>query len=315
VPSSEKHPTLNQLSYFVAVAKQESYRAAAMELGVSQPTLTSQIAAMEKAIGVVLFERSRSGTQLSPQGRALLPVAENVLQANLRFIEQAREMSDESQTTYRLGVPPTLGPYLLPYILPTLHQRFSKLKFYVRDVAPRRLEQGLLSGEFDLVISPLSQESSQLIASELFVEPLKFVIPSDHRLAGQKFIDPKELLGENVLILENTHHFHYQVLDLCDRLGARVLRDYEGTSLDTLRQMVVMGMGVAFLPGLYIHSELHRPEALHVCELSATPIVRRHSLVWRNTAPGRVFFRELSTLLREIIADKLGAAVQVLGNH
>ncbi|WP_345428111.1 hydrogen peroxide-inducible genes activator [Halioxenophilus aromaticivorans] len=307
-----KQPTLNQLSYFVAVAKLENFRAAALELGVSQPTLTGQIAALEKSLGVVLFERSRSGTQLSPQGRALIEPAEAVLKTNVRFMEQARELSDDSQTTYRLGVPPTLGPYLLPYVLPELHERYTKLKFYVRDVAPRRLEQGLINGEFDLIITPLSQESSQLVSADLFIEPLKFVMPSDHPLAGASAIDPEQLRGESVLTLESTHHFHYQVLELCDRIGAHILRDYEGTSLDTLRQMVVMGMGVAFLPGLYIHSELHKPEALHVCELSQAPIERRHSLVWRNTASNRVFFRQLSENLRDIIERRLGHAVKVI---
>ena len=312
MPNPGKQPTLTQLNYFLAVAEQKSYRAAAHQLGVSQPTLTGQIAVLEKNLGVTLFERSRSGTQLSPQGRILLDGASQVMQAALRFNEQARELSDDRQTTYRLGIPNTLGPYLLPFVLPELHRRFEQLKFYVRDASPKLLEQGLLNGDFDLIISPQSLQSSQLVSAELFIEPLKFVIPSDHRLTGQQYIDPKEIRGENVLILENTHHFHYQVLDICKRLNANVLRDYEGTSLDTLRQMVVMGMGVAFLPGLYVHSELHNPEALHVCELMETPIVRCHSLVWRNTSPGRVFFRELSVLLREIITAKLADAVQVL---
>ncbi|WP_317931109.1 hydrogen peroxide-inducible genes activator [Halioxenophilus sp. WMMB6] len=311
--SKDRLPVLNQINYFVEVARQQSYRSAAQQLGVSQPTLTSQIAALEKTLGVTLFERSRSGTQLSPQGRMLLEPAQEVLQASLRFSDLARTMADDSQTTYRLGVPSTLGPYLLPYVLPELHARFAKLKFYVRDAPPLQLEQGLLAGEFDLVISPMYSESSQIIAAELFVEPLKFVIPSDHRLAGQQFIEPADIKDESVLTLENSHHFHYQILDICNKLGAKVLRDYEGTSLDTLRQMVVMGMGVAFLPGLYIHSELHRPEALHVCELSNMPIVRRHSLVWRNTAPGRVFFRELAGHFREIIGQQLASAVKVLG--
>ncbi len=310
--ASEKQPSLSQLKYFLAVARQQSYRSAAHQLGVSQPTLTGQIAALEKSLGVVLFERSRSGTQLSPQGRILLEPAAEVVQSALRFSEQARAMADDSQNTYRLGVPFTLGPYLLPFVLPDLHRRFEKLKFYVRDAAPSLLQQGLLDGEFDLIISPQLKESGQLVSSELFIEPLKFVIPSDHRLAGQQFIDPEEIRGEKVLTLENTHHFHYQVLDICNKLGAKVQRDYEGTSLDTLRQMVVMGMGVAFLPGLYVHSELHHPEALHVCELSETPIVRRHSLIWRNTAPGRSFFRELASHLREIIGSKLTDAVRVL---
>ena len=99
---------------------------------------------------------------------------------------------------------------------------------------------------------------------------------------------------------------------ICDEIGADLQRDYEGTSLDTLRQMVVMGMGVAFLPGLYIHSELHKPEALHVCEIANMPIERQHSLAWRNTAPGRKTFREISILIKEIIETRLSDAVAIV---
>ncbi len=309
--SSSKGATNTQLRYFVALARNLSYRRTAQVLGISQPTLTAQINALEKSLGIALFERSRSGTLLSPEGRVLLPFAEDTLQASVRFEEKAKDLAGGAQTTYRLGIPPTLGPYLLPYILPELHQRYAKLKFYVREAAPSQLIQGLFNGDYDLIISPSSQESSQLIVSKLFVEPLKFVMPSDHPLAGTKFVDAEQIRGETVLALEDTHHFHHQVQDICGEIGAQLARDYEGTSLDTLRQMVVMGMGVSFLPGLYVHSELHRPDELHVCELKDKPIERQHNLIWRNTAPGRIFFRELGNHIRQIITQTLGHAVQV----
>ncbi|GAC13274.1 hydrogen peroxide-inducible genes activator [Aliiglaciecola lipolytica] len=309
--SDNKSPSINQLKYFVAVAKQLSFRRAAQSLGVSQPTLTIQVQSLEKNLKLSLFERNRSGTLLTPQGHALLVHAEAILRATQRFNDSARELIDGTTTTYRLGIPPTLGPYLLPFVLPELHRRFSQLKFYVREGSTQQLEEGLLSGDYDLIISPSTRESSQLIVSELFTEPLKLVMPSDHALAGQEFVNPSDIQGEKVLTLEDSHHFHHQVQTICAQIGAHLHRDYEGTSLDTLRQMVVMGVGVSFLPGLYIHSELHRPDELHVCELLDTPITRLHHLIWRNTAPGRVFFRELGQLFRDIIEEKLANAVTV----
>ncbi len=306
-----KLPSFNQLKYFVTVAKHLSYRRAAQVLGISQPTLTSQINALENSMGVVLFERSRSGTLLSAQGRSLLESAEDVLHACMRLEEAARDLADGPQTTYRLGIPPTLGPYLLPHILPVLHKRYAKLKFYVREDAPKHLEQGLINGEYDLILSPSSTISSHLVVEPLFIEPLKFVVASDHRLAGQAFVQPSDIRGEKVLTLQDTHHFHHQVQEICALLDADLQRDYEGTSLDTLRQMVVMGMGVAFLPGLYIHSELHKPEALHVCELAEMPIKRQHALAWRNTSPSRVFFRELTSEIKLLVKERLGDVVNV----
>lgn len=303
--------SLNQIRYFVTVARYLSYRRAASILGISQPTLTTQINALESILGVALLERSRSGTLLSPQGKALLEAADDILQAGQRFTEIARGLSEGEGATFRLGIPPTLGPYLLPHILPELHARKPNLKFYVREAAPQQLHYGLLNGDYDLVLSPLSSKSSQVIVQPLFTEPLKFVMPYDHPLAGHDLVHPSQLSGEKVLTLEDRHHFHYQVHEICLQIGASLQRDYEGTSLDTLRQMVVMGMGVAFLPGLYIHSELHKPEALHVCEIDGMPIQREHSLAWRNTAPGRQVFRALATLIREIISERLSEAVIV----
>ncbi|MEC8232003.1 MAG: hydrogen peroxide-inducible genes activator [Pseudomonadota bacterium] len=307
-----KTPSINQIRYFVAVAKYLSFRQAAGILGISQPTLTSQINALETTLGLNLFERSRTGTLLSPQGKALLSVAEEVLQSSQRFSEIARDLSEGNVVTYRLGIPPTLGPYLLPFVLPDLHKRKPGLRFYVREGAPSALQHGLLRGEYDLILSPMSGENSQLITQPLFNEPLKFVIPSDHHLAGKAYVRPEEISGEKVLTLEDRHHFHHQVQRICDEIGADLQRDYEGTSLDTLRQMVVMGMGVAFLPGLYIHSELHKPEALHVCEIADMPIERQHSLAWRNTAPGRQTFREIAVIVKNIIETRLSNAVAII---
>ncbi|MBQ4858608.1 hydrogen peroxide-inducible genes activator [Pseudoalteromonas sp. MMG007] len=309
---SQKSPSISQIKYFVKVAKTLSFRRAAQALKISQPTLTNQIAALEKLLNLQLFERSRSGTVLTPQGRALLSQADVLLQASMRFDELARDLNDDSQTTYRLGVTTSVGPYLLPHILPKLHKKYAQLKFYVREDTSTNLLQGLYNGEYDLILTEQVQKSTQLVEIPLFIEPIKFVMASDHRLAGKHIIDPADIKGEVVLTLEGAHHFHDQVQGLCHKVGAVLHRDYEGTSLDTLRQMVVMGMGSTFLPGLYIHSEIHRPNELQVCELKDMGIVRQHNLMWRNTSSSRVFFRELTQYIRLIIKTKLSDVVSVI---
>nr|WP_284500561.1 hydrogen peroxide-inducible genes activator [Microbulbifer sp. GX H0434] len=300
------------MEYFAAIAGRGSYRRAAEDLGVSQPALTTQIAALENTLGVSLFERSRAGTLLTPEGRELLDPARQILLAMREFQASADVISQGHGATYKLGVPPTVGPYLLPNVLPELHARYSDLKLYVREAPPRLLQRELSEGAYDLAILPLPLAADELLALEpLFTEPLKFVVPSDHRLAGKAEVTPSQLRGEKVLTLEEQHHFHHQVQEICQQLGAQLQRDYEGTSLDTLRQMVVMGLGVAFLPGLYVHSEMHDPEALHVSELKAKPIFRQHGLVWRASSPGRRLFRDLAIYMREIIGRRLGEVVTV----
>jgi LysR family hydrogen peroxide-inducible transcriptional activator len=206
-------------------------------------------------------------------------------------------------------VTPTLGPYLLPHILPSLHRHYSALKLYVREGAPRDLEAGLASGQYDLVLTTLPLEDARLSVTPLFREPLKLVLSAEHRLAGRKRIQREDLAGESVLTIEEHHLFHRQMQQLCGRLGARLLRDYEGTSLDSLRHMVVMGMGIAFLPTLYIRSEIHRPSELRVATVHGEVIERTHALAWRTSSPARSLFRdiaeEISSLVKQNLSEDL----------
>ena len=270
--------SLKQLQYFAAVAEYGSFRQAAFRLGITQPTLSNQIAIMEKALKIQLFERTRKGINVTPQGRDLLLSARRVLEEAQGFISQSAILSGGGIGTFRLGVTPTLGPYLLPHILTPIHNKYSDLKLYVRENAPSELETGLINGQHDLILTTLPIMSSELVVAPLFREPIKLALARDHRLAGRLTINREDLLGEPVLTISEHHLFHRQITELCEQVGAHVLRDYEGTSLDTLRQMVVMGMGVAFLPALYAKSEIRNEEELRVADVDGINVVRNHAL-------------------------------------
>lgn len=298
-------PSVRQIEYFVAISETLNFRAAARRLSVSQPTMTNQIAALEDALGSRLFERSRGSTVLTPIGRELLPNARRILEEFQGLVDQAQSISRGPGGTYRLGVTPTLGPYLLPHILPALHRRYTALKLSVREDAPRDLEVELATGKHDLILTPLPIDDSRLTVVPLFRESLKLILPADHRLAERKHINRRDLAGESILTIEEHHHFHRQIEQLCSRLGAQLRRDYEGTSLDTLRHMVVMGMGVAFLPNLYIRSEIHRPRELRVATLRGEVIERTHALAWRAPSPARQLFRQIADEIRTLVAHDL----------
>jgi len=304
--TSGESPTLRQLEYFIAVAECESFRRAAERVAVSQPALTAQVAALERALSCSLFERSRGGTRMSPAGRELLPAARQVIEQYQSLLDQADTLHAGPGGTYRLGVTPTLGPYLLPHILPKLHRHYTALKLLVREAPPRELEIELTEGRHDLVLTPLPLSSKTLQVVPLFREPLKLVMPADHRLAAKERVSREDLAAEPVLSIEEHHLYHRQVEQLCERLGASLRRDYEGTSLDTLRHMVTMGMGVAFLPSLYVRSEIHQPEALKVTEVHGENISRTHALVWRNRSPARALFQEIAEELRALVGGDLG---------
>ena len=301
--------SLKQLQYFAAVAEYGSFRQAAFRLEITQPTLSNQIATMERRLKVQLFERTRKGINTTPPGRELLLSARRVLEEAQGFTTQAALLSGGGIGTYRLGVTPTLGPYLLPHILSPIHNKYTELKLYVRENPPSDLETGLINGQHDLILTTLPIMSSELLVAPLFREPLKLALARDHRLAKRAIIKRADLLGEPVLTISEHHLFHRQITELCEQVGAPVLRDYEGTSLDTLRQMVVMGMGIAFLPALYAKSEIRDKEELRVADVEGIGVVRNHALVWRNTSPASSFYRQLSDEIKTIIESSLASDI------
>jgi LysR family hydrogen peroxide-inducible transcriptional activator len=305
-------PTIRQIRYFLAVADASSFRRAATRLRVTQPTVTQQVLALEEAFEVQLFERSRAGTTLSPAGRELLPSARRVLEEFQGLCDQAESLLRGPSGTYRLGVTPTLGPYLLPHILPDIHRQYSAIKLYVREGVPRDLEAGLVAGDHDLILTALPVDEDRLTVVPLLQEPLKLVMSADHRLAKKRRIESGDLAGESILTIEEHHHFHRQIEELCDSLGAHVLRDYEGTSLDTLRQMVVMGMGMAFLPALYVRSEIHRPREIRVTSVHGVDIHRTHVFAWRTSSPARPLFEQLANEIQTLVARRFSQEVRTI---
>ncbi len=299
-----KKPSIKQLEYFVTIARSSNFRKAAAKLGISQPTLTNQVVAMEEALGVQLFERSRAGTLLSPEGRELLPVARDILDRYQHMMDTAHSSNREMGGTFKLGVSPTIGPHLLPHLLPDLHGRYPKLKLHLREGDPRDLESGLAKGTFDLIMTVLPMQSTENRVRPLFTEPIKIVVSQQHPLAGRGTISGRELQGQSVLTIDDHYHLHRQIAGLCERFGASLKREFEGNSLDTLSQMVMMDLGVAFLPELFVQSELKKGASLRVLNLEEEEVVRNHVAAWRINSSSRHLFQKLSYDIKAIAMDR-----------
>ena len=301
---SNKKPTIKQLEYFATIARSSNFRKAATKLSISQPTLTSQIVAMEEVLGVQLFERSRAGTLLSPEGRGLLPLARGILDQYQHLMETAQSSNLDMGGTFKLGVSSTIGPYLLPQLLPKLHNRYPKLKLHLREGDPKDLENGLRKGVFDLIMTVLPMQSMENRVRPLFTESIKVVVSKEHPLAGQQTIKSSELQGQAILTLDDHFHLHRQIADLCERFGAQLKRDFEGNSLDTLCQMVIMNQGIAFLPSLFVESKMQKGTALHVLTLEEGSVVRNHVAAWRINSSSRHLLQKLSYDLKSIAMEK-----------
>ncbi len=302
--------TLRQLSYFVALAETRHYRRAAQHVGISQPSLSQQIVALEDALGVTLVERGQRGAVLTPQGRTILEQARRVLDETATLRTLAEEARDGVSGTIRLGSTPTLGPYLLPHVMRRLHEAYPELKVIVRDAAPLVLQDELLSGQQDLILTQLPVPAGDTDVLRLFREPLKLAMAQDHPLVARAQVTDADLAGQDVLTLSDAYRLHAQVAGLCEDLGANLRRDYEGTSLDALRQMTALNMGVSFLPALYVHSEVSGDTGdVAVRPFRKDRVTRSVGLAWRRRSAHRRAIRRMAKVIREVVKDKFAGTV------
>lgn len=291
-------PNLRQLEYLVALAETRHFRRAAERAHTTQPTLSEQLKALEERLGVQLVERSRAKVSLTPLGIQVVEIARRMLADAAEIRALATSGGTELSGVVRLGLPPTIGPYLLPSVIPALRKRFPGLKLYVREELPGSLPKSIEEGAHDLIISLLPISQAALTVAPLFREPLYLAVAQGHPLAQKEQIRRADLAGEEILALGPGHQLHDAVASLCEDFGAILRTDYEGTSLDTLREMVAMGMGITFLPGLYVRAVAGRDTNIRTFELFDRSLFRSVGLIWRQTSPLQESYRDLADLLR-----------------
>lgn len=249
-------PTLRQLEYLVAVADLQNFGRAADACHVSQPTLSQQLRALEDRLGVVLIERRTSGAELTPIGREITARARKLVIEAQDIRDLAHRASKNLAGILRFGATPTLGPYLMPPIIAALHREQPDLRLHISEGIPEEQALALSRGALDMLLGPLPIEGSDLEVQPLFRERLRLVAAPDHPLALRAKLSVDDLKGADVLSLGNNHHLHRQVIEICAEFGMGLLRDYEGTSLDSVHQMASSGLGLAILPELYIRSDV-----------------------------------------------------------
>ncbi|MDB4112345.1 LysR substrate-binding domain-containing protein, partial [Yoonia sp.] len=195
--------------------------------------------------------------------------------------------------------------YLMPFVVERLHARYPDLRLYIREVVPRDLRGELLMGRLDVILTQLPEGGADLTTRRLFREPLLLAVPDDHPLAARDDVTEADLADLNVLSLGPDYALHAQIAALCHQHGAMIARDYEGTSLDAIRQMVGMGMGVAFLPRLYARSEIDsRSSNVVVKPFRRSTVMRSIGMVWRSAA-SPVMFDRLSDVVKEAARQHL----------
>lgn len=292
------------MQYLIAIADTGKFGDAARAMNVSQPSLSAQVAEMEASLGVQLIERSRRGAMLTVAGEELVRRARSILREVEDLKAVAKFGRAELSGRLRLGVLPTVGPYLLPLATRELHKRFPDLRLSVREERTVDLDEHLQAGEFDTIISS-AIDHENVHHEPLFSERLYVCAPAEDPLSqGEGPVRLKELKGQSLLTLGQGHRLNAIIREVAAASGAVVSSEYEGTSLDAIRLMAEMGAGVAILPSLYALSEARRDRGLNA-RMIDHPLARREiSLIWRDTSPLAASLLALAAPLRSA-ADKI----------
>lgn len=279
--------TLTELRYLVALDKERHFGRAAERAFVSQPTLSVAVKKLEAELGVALFERNRGEARVTPVGRRIIDQAYRVL-AEVRTLESLAEQGrDELKGPLRLGVIYTVGPYLLPHLIPALRRLAPSMPLVIEENFTRLLGQQLRSNELDAIVVALPFTQPGTVTWALYDEPFVVVLPQGHPWAQRPSIEPNDLAGEELLLLGPGHCFRDQVLAACPdcREPETGGQPRAGSSLETIRHMVTSGLGITVLPQSSIADPGAEQPLLETRPFSGEPPARRIALVWRKSFP------------------------------
>jgi LysR family hydrogen peroxide-inducible transcriptional activator len=291
VTVSPQDLSLRQLEYVVAVADTLGFHRAAERCHVSQPTLSAQVKQIEGVLGVSLFERDRRRVLVTPAGEAVILHARRVLLEVADLLLAARQVEDPGSGVCRIGVIPTIAPYLLHEVVPDVRPRFPKLRFVFRESKTEHIVAALRDGELDAGLVALEADIGDWAFARIATDEFVVAMPKGHRLAKKKRVAPADLEGEDVLLLDEGHCFRTQALSVCKRSGAKET-EFRATSLATLAQMVSAGSGITLLPSVAVPVE-NRGGQLDVRPFTHPRPHRTLALIWRPQSPLAATLRAL----------------------
>lgn len=301
---SASRPTLRQLEYVVAVADHQHFSKAAEACGVSQPALSSQVQEVEQRLGLTLFERGRTGITVPADAQPVIELARRALQAADDVVTAADRNQDELVGVLRIGVIPTMAPYLLPALVAELRRRHPRAEPHLVEEQTDRLVRSIADGRLDLGLLAAPIPIDGLASASLAVDDFHLALPDDHPMAGSGPLPAGVLAGLPVILLEDGHCLRDQALDVCASVGAGMPGGIQGTSLTTLCQMVAAGLGVTLLPSSSLAVEAREGSGLNVRPLTDPSPNREVVLAWRPTDPRRQLHERFAAALARPMQER-----------
>ncbi len=294
-------PTIAGLRAFVAVAEKRHFSGAATTLGVSQSTLSQALAALETGLGAPLIERSTRRVFLTPEGTQLLPRAQAVIEAVDAFTTAAAGTSDPLRASMRLGIIPTVAPYVLPTMLAGLAEQLPDLRLRVIEDQTERLLAALRAGALDAALIALPAGAAGVTAIPIYEEDFVLALPPGHALSGKRRVPATVLADLPLLLLDEGHCLRDQALDVCHKAGVRPeLADTRAASLATAVQCVSGGLGVTLIPQSAVRVEATRSR-LELAQFAAPRPGRRIGLVFRSSSGRDESYRQLAAMIGRLI--------------
>jgi len=292
-------PTLRQLQYLKLLAQHRSFSRAAEAAFVTQPTLSAGIQELERTLGAPVVDRARSGVILTAVGEETVQRAEDILARAEDLVQSARIAGQPLVGRFRLGVIPTIAPFLLPKALPLLRDRFPKLRLFLREDLTSKLATGLKSGALDAALIALPHDIAGLETATVGMDELMAATPENHPISRGATVNPDDLQGEDVILLEDGHCLREHALSACRVEGGRIADNgFAATSLHTLVQMVGSGLGVTLLPAMAVQAGLAAQAAVTVRPFRAEAPTREIVVAWRSGSSREAEARLLAETLR-----------------
>jgi LysR family hydrogen peroxide-inducible transcriptional activator len=275
---------LKDLKYLVALADTGHFGKAAERTFVSQPTLSAQLKKLEEYLGVKLVERRPKNVQLTEVGKQVVARARRMLNEGDEIVALARNNADPFAGKLKVALIPTIGPYLLPRVMPKLRKALPSLSLMLYEYQTEAVLKRMRDGEIDLGIMALPTSEEGIESRALYEEDFTVALPNGHALGAKSTIKVQDLKGHTLLLLEDGHCLRDQALEVCSRVDVREAEDFRATSLETLRQMVVAGLGVTLLPELAVESPFGSQRGLMVRRFAKPAPHRTVGAVWRKSS-------------------------------
>ena len=297
-------PSIKQLKYLCAVAEHKHFSKAAAACHVTQSTLSVAIQDLESQLGVVVFERNKKTVLITPLGEKLLHQARGILGAVEDFVSLARANEGALSGEIRLGVIPTIGPFILPPILKNLRKSYPRLKLYLKEALIAQLLLQLQQGRLDLIMLAFPYAMPDMETVNLFRDEFLLCLPPGHKLEKAKQVKQQQLRGESLLLLEEGHCLRDHALEACKLQSADTDLVYQGTSLHTLVQMVANGLGVTLLPEMAVQANVLGDTHLQLKHFSSENVSREIGMAWRRSDPRRDDYLLLAEFIQSHMVKK-----------